>query len=171
MATTQAEVNIYPYPLTNLTVTDGTTTITYPHADLIEASDHYELTIGTGHALGCTDLTFSADGYQSITKNCYTDTVHTVTLEALPSKPEYLYAYTDPNASGETLYAWTTTDEDSTPITIYTKTSTPDTSSVLYNSDGTELSIYSILYRNEFNFSGISTATSEKLTLYGRTSG
>ena len=81
-------------------------------------------------------------------------------------KPEYLYAYTDPNATGTPLYAWTTTNEHSTPITIYTKTSTPDTSSVLYNSDGTELSISSILYRNEYNFSGISTATSEKLTLY-----
>lgn len=86
-------------------------------------------------------------------------------------KPEYLYAYTDPNPSGETLYAWTTTDEDSTPITIYTKTSTPDTSSVFYNGDGTELPIYSILYRNEFSFSEIRTATSEKLTLYGNTSG
>lgn len=167
----QAEVNIYPYPLTNLTVTDGTTTITYPHADLIAASDHYTLTIGTSYALGCTNLTFSADGYESVTQYCETDHTYTVTLEALPSKPEYLYAYTDPNASGETLYAWTTTDEDSTPITIYTKTPTPDTSSVLYNSDGTELSIYSILYRNEFSFSEIRTATPEKLTLYGTTSG
>lgn len=86
-------------------------------------------------------------------------------------KPEYLYAYTDPSVTGTSLYAWTTTDEDSTPITIYTKTPTPDTSNVFYNSDGTELSIYSILYRNEFSFSEIRTATSEKLTLYGNTSG
>lgn len=47
------------------------------------------------------------------------------------SKPEHLYAYTNQNPSGETLYAWTVLDTDTinpaTYKTIYTTTPTIET--------------------------------------------
>lgn len=72
------------------------------------------------------------------------------------AKPEYLYAYKDPNAGtplygwtqqGETLYAWHCAtpsgfDEESAyyyPQTVYTDTPTPTSSSTLYDASGNVL--------------------------------
>lgn len=59
-------------------------------------------------------------------------------------KPEVLYAWTDPNPSGETLYAWGPTSDGSTfskTGRYYTKTLTPTTSDKLYDENGNELTI------------------------------
>ena len=69
--------------------------------------------------------------------------------------PEHLYAYTNPNASSETLYAWDVSDITSgtIPSTIYTKTETIDASTEYFNADGSQLDITTITY-NKFTVSG-----------------
>ena len=55
-----------------------------------------------------------------------------------------LYAYTDPNASGETLYGWTITSAyASCPTVIYTKTANPTTSTPIYDINGNEIDMSS----------------------------
>lgn len=54
-------------------------------------------------------------------------------------KPEYLYAYADPNATGETLYAWdeyNTTGGGLTGITYYTTSDNPVINDPLLDSNG-----------------------------------
>lgn len=70
-------------------------------------------------------------------------------------KPEYLYAYTDPNISGETLYAWdvSSSNSDATPSTIYTKTETIDASTKYFNADGSQLDITTITF-NDYTATG-----------------
>lgn len=67
-----------------------------------------------------------------------------------PQIPEYLYAYTDPNASGDTLYAWDdpeagTSSEiyyNNAPMPrIYTNTLNPTVDSNLYDEYGTILDV------------------------------
>lgn len=79
MATTHAVVKVYPYPLTNLSVTDGTSTITIGNG-ITDSGSYYSFDIGTGYTLGCTDLTFSTDNYLSFEIYCGTDTVHEITM-------------------------------------------------------------------------------------------
>lgn len=77
-------------------------------------------------------------------------------------KPEYLYAYTDPNVTGETLYAWdvSSTNSGATPSTIYTKTETIDASTEYFNADGSQLDITTITY-DGFNVVGFREFSSE----------
>lgn len=79
MTTTHAVVKVYPYPLTNLSVTDGTSTITIGNG-ITDSGSYYSFDIGTGYTLGCTDLTFSTDNYLSFEIYCGTDTVHEITM-------------------------------------------------------------------------------------------
>ena len=102
--------------------------------------------------------------------------------------PEYLYGYTDPNASGETLYAWTIDPEDIKNFsdefpfsyikdgqgftipdnTIYTKTPTVDTSTnVYYLVDGTELAITNIhfAFDDPYDSTGIVSADANSITI------
>lgn len=75
-------------------------------------------------------------------------------------KPEYLYAYTDPNPSGETLYAWTTTTENVNIPTIYTTDLIPTNSSIFYDENGNTIDITNInnnMYAIESFNSGSST--------------
>lgn len=56
-----------------------------------------------------------------------------------PSKPEYLYAYTDPNATGTPLYAWdeyNTIGGGLTGITYYTTSDNPVINDPLLDSNG-----------------------------------
>ncbi len=76
-------------------------------------------------------------------------------------KPEHLYAYTDPNVSGETLYAWycdfdgpsSSTIENRR--TIYTKTPNPTTSTPIYDENGNVLNLGS----------SVSAASSSEITI------
>lgn len=61
-------------------------------------------------------------------------------------KPEYLYAYTDPNVTGTTLYAWTTDLSDITVSTVYTTDAIPTNTSVFYDENGNVLDITTIRY-------------------------
>lgn len=93
------------------------------------------------------------------------------------SKPEHLYAYTNQNPSGETLYAWTI-EEGSTVIpsscaTIYTKTPVLDISNgVFYDENGVEYDTYpasKIAITNSTAFmtnTHVTEATTEKITMY-----
>lgn len=99
-----------------------------------------------------------------------------------------LYAYTDPNPSGEKLYAWTVDPEDiknfseefpfvylkdghslTLPYnTIYTKTPVVDTStSVYYLVDNTELAITNIhfSFTDPFDSDGIVSADASTITI------
>ena len=103
-------------------------------------------------------------------------------------KPEHLYAYTDPNVSGETLYAWTIDPEDIKNFisefpfsyikdgqsftlpdnTIYTKTPVVDTSTnVYYLVDNTELAITNIhfSFTDWFDSNGIISADANGITI------
>ena len=96
------------------------------------------------------------------------------------SKPERLYAYTNQNPSGETLYAWTI-EEGSTVIpsscaTIYTKTPVLDISNgVFYDENGVEyttspkvtpdLTLKSSQSSYDFFSTSIIEATNEKITM------
>lgn len=137
MATSHCVVNVYPYPLTNLSVTDGTSTITVGDG-ITDSGSYYTFDCGTGETLPTSVLTFSADDWVSFDYECYTDTVHTVSF----TKPEFLYAYTDPNPVVDTpLYAWTSVEVGET---IYTRSNEPDTSSVIVNNVNTPIANYLI---------------------------
>ena len=110
------------------------------------------------------------------------------TTPIVNDKPERLYAYTDPNPSGETLYAWTIDPEDIENFsgefpfsyikdgqsftlpdnTIYTKTPIVDTSTnVYYLVDGTELAITNIHFSfdDPYDSTGISSANASKIVV------
>ena len=130
MATTSSTVYITPYPLTNLSVTDGVSTITVGDG-ITDTGSSYTFTCGSAETLPCTTLTFSADDWVSFAFDCYTDTVHNVTFE----KPTYLYGWVIENeASVE--------DGNGNSVTImYTATESPEVItggfSTLYDSTGT----------------------------------
>lgn len=140
-----ATVDIQPYPLTHLSITDGINVITFPHKDIEEESTGYLLTIGTSRQLSTGNLTFYADGYEPQTKDCYTDTNHTVVLKKAVLPPN-LYAYTNPNVD-DIYYAWTTPNAPGTKLyawaddtrTVYTTEATPTTSSTVYDNTKTPI--------------------------------
>lgn len=131
---------------------DQADSFTFTNEDCTIIGDHLYYSSPTVNVAGTT--TFVACGEtQTVTTNA-TEFTPTVYIHA---KPEHLYAYTDPNPSGETLYAWTApgaglfyfNDNNErvsiTDNTIYTKTSTIDTSTnVFYLEDGSEISLYAI---------------------------
>lgn len=123
MAVTSSTVKIYPYPLTNLSVTDGTTTVTVGNG-ITDNGSYYNLECGTvGGVLPCITLTFSADNWVSFTHNCYTDTVHTVTF----NKPSHLYAW------------------DYEGTIIYTDSPTPSNGAYYYNNNGKQYEQYELV--------------------------
>ena len=67
-----------------------------------------------------------------------------------PQIPEHLYAYTDPNASGEKLYAWTWATGNET---YYTKTSALASNTPLYDKDSEAIGSISGLIIDDNKFS------------------
>ena len=135
MATTHAVVKIYPYPLTNLSVTDGTTTITIGNG-ITDSGSYYSFDIGTGYTLGCTDLTFSADNYLSFEVYCGTDTVHEITMI-------------------KTMYAWGI--ESSGSITgpyVYTFSETPTSGDKVFEYNNNIFEEYGTVYTFSNNVLG-----------------
>lgn len=158
-----AYVEVYPYPLEDLKATDGVNTITIDD-EIIDSDDHYEFEVGTGCTLGCTDITVSAYEYKPQTKNCYTDTTHTFTLEE--DKPRNLYAYTDINAVSSPLYAWTCDEGNGygyygsgTVHTIYTDTLTPTKTSIIYNEKGEKIGTCDNCYVESYTINSMTTGT------------
>ena len=85
------------------------------------------------------------------------------------SKPEHLYAYTNQNPSGETLYAWTTTDSTAQvagfPYTFYTTNSDPSAlldqwsgSNLVFDENGNDITS-TFLYGSSAHFSQADTST------------
>ncbi len=155
MAGSPWQFTLLPDSISTVTITDGSTTVTVNRGSG-KTGDAFL----TGAFTETTIVTISAEGYNDLTNVTVGDT--NLVMTPASSKPEYLYAYTDPNATGETLYAWQSPynpdlgdtlyymDSNNNAVyipynTIYTKTNVIDTStSVYYLSDGTELPLYNL---------------------------
>ena len=122
------EFTIYNYPLTNVSATDGITTITLGNGINVDTSGNSYRGVLVSEN-DSASITVSANGFFPKTKTIYEDVVGSFALTRINN----LYAYTDPNVSGETLYAWTYADNNET---CYTKTSTLASNTPLYDKDG-----------------------------------
>lgn len=78
---TYITMQVYPYPLTNLTVTAGTNVTIIDGPTVTAASDHYTVTLSCYVNIGST-IIVSADGYESQEVDAYSNLTPTVTLVA-----------------------------------------------------------------------------------------
>lgn len=139
------EFTIYNYPLTNVSATDGITTITLGNGISVDTSGNSYRGIIVSEN-DSASITVLADGFVPQTKTIYDDVIDSFTLTRINN----LYAYTDPNVIGETLYAWdvSSVNSSATPSTIYTKTETIDASTEYFNADGSQLDITTITFNS-----------------------
>ena len=114
-------LNIYPYPLTNLSVTYLSSSYT-----ATDAGDHYTVTIDTTLIPLGQNTLISCDEY--VDKSVTLDSIGTYTV-----------------CVGN-LYAWTTNTSDITVSTIYTTDAIPTNTSVFYDENGNVLDITTIRY-------------------------
>lgn len=120
-----------------LTQTGTSDTVTLQRQTIGKTTGFY-----TSHFAETNTVTISATGYQDLTNVLVGDSG----LVMIPALPENLYAYTDPNPSGETLYAWTTNTSDITVSTVYTTDAIPTNTSIFYDENGNVLDITTIRY-------------------------
>lgn len=125
---------LLPDSINTVTITDGNTTVTVNRGS--EGDKYGDDTFFTGAFVETMIVTISATGYNDLTNITVGDT--NLVMTPIQTKPEHLYAYTDPNPSSETLYAWTTSSAY-TPTTFYTKTSTPSSTETVYDANGNSL--------------------------------
>ena len=159
-------IKVSPVNIESFTISTNLGTLT--KSDFILTGTYYEY-----YNLNLTSVqSASATGYAtSITKT----SSHDEPIYNIVFHPTRLYAWTDPNASTETLYAWITdTTRELTPAayTFYTKTlSNIDGNTPIYDSTGTELCLLDEIWSSSFPVEQIYEITDTTITLRYSNSG
>lgn len=165
--------------------TSQTYTFSFTNEDCTIVDDHLFYRSGEVNKAGTTTIVAYGVTQTISTADGDSDPIININVP----KPSNLYAYTDPNVSGETLYAWTIDPEDIESLfssrfpfsyikdgqsftlpdnTIYTKTPVVDTSTnVYYLVDDTELAITNIhfAYDDPYDSDGIVSADASTITI------
>lgn len=164
------EFSIYNYPLTNVSATDGITTITLGNGisvDSITGNSYRGIIVSENDS---ASITVSADGFFPQTKTVSDDVVQDFTLTRI----ENLYGWTDSNVSALNLYAWTRTVTiygiTSTYI-CYTATETPQAWDFLCAFNGEKLQEEGRFGIHNANSTHIVSSTSNTITVFSSAGG